>query len=132
MERFYKYIMVMSGLMLVFYFSGLLQSTVSSTLLNILLTPESFGNTSGLLYVQISAVLLGIATVGGIIVGYFTKNIELAIMSPLTLWVIDLLFDFVRVFLIVYNANIVLAILLFSPIMVLWVFIGIDWWRKVV
>lgn len=118
--------------MLVFYFSGLLQSTVSSTLLNILLTPESFGNTSGLLYVQISAVLLGIATVGGIIVGYFTKNIELAIMSPLTLWVIDLLFDFVRVFLIVYNANIVLAILLFSPIMVLWVFIGIDWWRKVV
>lgn len=132
MERLYKYIMVMSGLMLLFYFSGLLQDTASSDLLDILLTPESFGDVDSTLYVKITAALLGITALGGIIIGIVTKNVELAVMSPLTVWILSLFFDFIRVFTIVYNTNLVIAVLLFSPIMILWFITAVDWWRKVV
>ena len=123
------YILIMSGLMLLFYFSGLLDGTISSRLLNIILTPESFGNTSGTLYLEVMGVLLGIAAGTGIVIGILTKNVELAIVSPLAVWLLSLFFDFIRVFLKVFAENPVIAVLLFSPIMLLWFITIVDWWR---
>ena len=129
MGKLTTYVLVMSGLMLLFYFSGLLEGTVSSTLLTIILNPQSFGSTEGTLYLYITAALLGVTAVGSIIVGILTKNIELAVISPLAIWLLSLFFDFIRVFQEVFAENPVIAVLLFSPIMFLWFITIVDWWR---
>lgn len=124
--------LVMAGLMMLFYVSGLLGDTLTGTLLNIMFTPQSFADTDFSLYVQIVGAMGTISVVTGLVVGYITKNVELAVMWGVVGWLVAFFSDFFRVFLVVYNANTIIALLLFAPIMLLWYIIILDWWRKVV
>lgn len=126
MGKLTTYIIVMSGLMLLFYFSGLLGDTPNSTLLDMLLSPEGF-NVSDF-NTQILLVLGGIAGIG-IIIGVVTQNIELVLMSPLAIWLMALLWDFLNVANKVYSTNPVIAVLLFSPILFLFGITIAEWWR---
>lgn len=128
MGRLATYVMVMSGLMLLFYFTGLLEDTGSSALLDLLLSPEDYKESS--LNTQIGLVLLGIGSMGAIIIGVVTRNIELSLMGPLAIWILSLFWDFTKIFTKVYSENPVVAILLLSPIMFLWFITVVDWWRK--
>ena len=121
------YILVMSGLMLLFYSTGLLENTGSSTLLNMLLDPAGYKTSS--LNTQLLLVLTGIATAGIIVIGILTRDVELALMGSLAIWILNLLWDFIAVFNIVYSLNPIIAILLFSPVLLLYGVTVVDWWR---
>ena len=127
----------MTGLMLLFYFTGLVQecsddglceaTSPNSQLLNFLMRPENSRNSiigqKGIL------ILEGVGAVLIIAAGLFIGNVELAVMGSFAIYYFNLGWDFLSVFNRVREANPVLAILFFGPILFFYVIVIIDWWR---
>ena len=129
MGKFGNYLVVMSGLTLLFYFAGLLQLTPNSTLLSLLLDPSSFQNTSLALkaVIAMEAILASAIVVGFALAG----NIELGVMSGFAVFLFNLLWDFIAVFSVVASVNPVIATILFSPAIFLFTVTILEWWRGV-
>ena len=77
-------------------------------------------------------ILGGLSVVGAIVVGAITKNVELAVMTPIVAYVASVLWGFIDV----YNklaaeseAGKVIGLILFAPLLFLFVLILLDWWR---
>jgi len=127
----------MTGLMLLFYFGGLIQETTddgtcegqtpNSKLLNILLQPECMKDST--IGRKTILVIGGVAGVIVIAAALFIPNIELAIMGSFAIYFFTLLWDFMVVFQKVYAVAPVLAILIFAPLIFTFIIIIIDWWR---
>lgn len=137
MSKIITMTIIMTGLMLLFYFGGLVQTetdegtcegqTPNSKLLNILLQPECMkDSTIG------RKTILTIGSVAGVIViaaAVFIPNIELAIMGAFAIYFFTLLWDFMVVFQKVYEVTPFFAIMFFAPLMFTFIIIIIDWWR---
>ncbi len=137
MSKIVTLVVIMTGLMLLFYFTGLVQEetddgtcegqTPNSKLLNILLQPDCMkDSTVG------AKTLLVIGSVAGVLIiaaAVFIPNIELAIMGSLTIYFLTLLWDFMVVFQKVWEYNRVFAVLFFGPFMFIFIITMIDWWR---
>ena len=129
MGKFGTYIIVMSGLMLLFYFTGLTEQTGTTTLLNLLLNPEAFQDTP--IAIKATAVLTGILA-SAIVVGFAVAgNIELGVMVAFTTFLFNSMWDFLDVFNKVASVNPVIAILIFSPLLFLFIVTTIEWWRGI-
>jgi len=137
MSKIITMAMIMTGLMLLFYFGGLTQTetddgtcegqTPNSKLLNILLQPECMKeSTIGRKTLAVIGSVTGVMIIAAAV---FIPNIELAIMGALAIYFFTLLWDFMVVFQKVYAVAPVLAILLFAPFMFIFVITIIDWWR---
>ncbi len=137
MGKFATYMILMTGLMLLFYFTGLIQTvtddgvcegdTPNAKLLNILLQPDcmkegTFGRNTILAMTGAGAVLI-------IAAGLFIGNVELAIMSTMAIYLFALGWDFLAVFQRVLQANKVLALLFFAPFLFFYVITILEWWR---
>lgn len=127
MEKLSQYLLIMSGMVLVFYFMGLITDTSSSTLLTLLLSPEGFKNTSLMGLVGLSMSMVGFTT--AVIVGFLNNNTELIVSYGAAILLLNYGWDFLKVYLVMYSANAVLAILIFSPVLFLYTFTVFDWWR---
>lgn len=126
MGKLTTYILMMSGLTLLFYFTGLTDNTINSTLLTLLLNPSNLSTSA--LGTQISLVLIGIAT-AGIVIGFFSQNSELILIAPFTIWLLGVLWDFLSVANKVYSVNPVISILFFSPLLLLFGVTIVEFWR---
>ena len=130
MGKFGTYVIMMSGLMLLFYFTGLTNQTGTTTLLNLLLNPEEFQNTP--IAIKATTVLTGILA-SAIVVGFAVAgNIELGVMVAFTTFLFNSLWDFIDVYSKVASVNPPLAILIFSPLFFLFVITIVEWWRGLV
>ncbi len=129
MGKFANYLVLMSGLTILFYFAGLINQTPNSTLLNLLLDPSSFQDTTLSLkaIIAIEAILASAIVVGFALAG----NIELGVMSGFSIFLFNLLWDFIAVFSVVSAANPVIAVILFSPGIFLFIVTILEWWRGV-
>ena len=125
MSKFYTYTIVGSGLMLLFYFMGLIEQTANSTLLNMLLAPSGLQNSS--IADQGIVLLQGVAAVGAIVVGILTKNIEFAIKAPFAIYIFNLYWDILSVANVVAESNLVIAILIFAPVLTAYVLVTVEW-----
>ncbi len=129
MGKFGTYVLVMSGLILLFYFTGITEQTGTTTLLNLLLNPEGFQETP--LAIKAVAVLTGILA-SAIVVGFaIAGNVELGVMVAFTTFLFNSLWDFLEVYSKVAAVNPPLAILVFSPLLFLFVVTTIEWWRGI-
>ncbi len=129
MGKFGTYVVVMSGLMLLFYFTGITEQTGTTTLLNLLLNPEGFQETP--IAIKAIAVLTGILA-SAIVVGFaIAGNVELGVMVAFTTFLFNSLWDFIAVFNKVAAVNPVIAILIFSPLLLLFIVTMIEWWRGI-
>ena len=137
MSKLITMMVIMTGLMLLFYFGGLIQEetddgtceglTPNSKLLNILLQPECMKDST--LGVKAITIIGSVAGVVIIAAAVFIPNIELAIMGSLAIYLLTLLWDFMVVFQKVFEVAPVLAILIFAPLTMSFIIIIIDWWR---
>jgi len=123
MSRFINYAMVMSGIGVLFYLSGLIDS---NPFLDLLLQPQNMS--SGQFYTTIILGVLG--GVGAIVVGYFTKDLVSAIMAPITVYLTTLLWNFISVFNRLKAENEILAVLFLSSLLLGFFLTMIDWWRS--
>ena len=129
MGKFGTYVVIMSGLMLLFYFTGITDQTGTTTLLNLLLNPEGFQETP--IAIKAIAVLTGILA-SAVVVGFAVAgNIELGVMVAFTTFLFNSLWDFLDVFSKVAAVNPVIAVLIFSPLLFLFVITTVEWWRGV-
>ena len=128
---------MMSGLLLLFYFTGLLQectddgmceaTSPNSQLLNFLMSPEN--SRSSIIGQKGILILEGVGAVLLIAAGLFIGNVELAVMGSFAIYYFNLGWDFLAVFNVVREANPVIAVLVFGPLLFFYVIIIIDWWR---
>lgn len=129
MAKFGNYVMIMSGLILLFYFTGITEQTGTTTLLNLLLNPEEFQNTP--IAIKAVAIFTGILA-SAIVVGFaIAGNVELGVMVAFTTFLFNSLWDFIDVFSKVAAVNPPIAILIFSPLLLLFIVTTIEWWRGV-
>jgi len=129
MGRMTTFIVIMVGMTLLFHFMGLIENTPNSALLNLALNPESI--TDNTFYQNMLFVFTGLGLGGLIILGTISKNFELVAMAPFVILLLYLLLDFIAVFQVAYVHLGVLAILLFSPFIVMFIITCLDWWRGV-
>lgn len=129
MGKFGVYVLWMSGLMLLFYFTGITEQTGTTTLLNLLLDPAEFQNTP--FAIKSIAIFTGILA-SAIVVGFaIAGNVELGVMVSFTIFLANSLWDFLDVYSKVASVNPVIAILVFSPLLFLFVITTVEWWRGV-
>lgn len=127
MERLGTFLIIMSGLMLLFYMTGLVTDTATSTLLDLALNPENIASTS--LITLILTAVLTLSALGSIFLGFSNKNTELIATGTLISYLLALGWDFLKVFSVVYAANGALAILLMGPLFFIYGLTVFDWWR---
>lgn len=132
---------VLSGLMLLFYFTGLLAectgdylcstTTPNSVILDFLLKPEGAANSTAAARV---ATLIGLGAVAvAIVVGFVTKNFELTLISPFIVFLFNLGWDFLALYNNVrqiHPALSVLAILIFGPLFFQYILAAVEWFRS--
>jgi len=130
MGKFTFYIMVMSGLMLIFYFGGIADNTGTSDFLNILL------NIGDIKSSQLWDLILGpfgfFTLMGGLAILsslFFRANPEQVYLIPIVTYFLSLGFDFLLIFNKVYSVNSVIAVLIFSPVFLLYIVTVVEWYR---
>ena len=140
MGKITKYMMVMIGLVLLFHFTGLLTQcdedglcktkTPNSALLAFVLDVESIRTSE--VYNQVILAIQAIAIVGGVLAGFAINRVELAAIITFTLFAMNLLIDFVYIFVITsQNLNPVFAILLIGPMLAVFVMSMLEWFRGI-
>lgn len=130
MGKMTTFLLVISGTMLLFHLTGLVETgtTPNSVLLGYMLNPESLENSN--FNLQIVLALEGLlAIAGAVVIGVITKNFELSAVAPVAIFLFNTMFDIIIVFNKVREANPVLAIVIFGPFMLLFVITTLDWWR---
>lgn len=123
-------ILVFSGILLLFHFTGIIgaEETANSSLIQMLLNPSTIKDFG--IGTKIILALEGILAVGGaILVGYLTKDLQSATIAPLAIYLLNLMWDFIKVFQKVYAISPVLAVLIISPVLILFPIVIVDWWR---
>ena len=136
MGKLTNYLIIMSGILLLFHFGGLM-GTASDTcnsanpnnaLLCLLLSPEDLPNTEfaiNKVVFALQGIGLGIIIIGAAVTG----NLELALVAPVAIFMFNLLWSFLDVFNKLREINPVFAVLIFAPILIMFVVTILDWWR---
>lgn len=128
MGKLTTYVVIMTGLLLLFYFTGLLpEGNPAADFLTLLTNPENMQFSEFAL--QIGTVINAIALTGAIIVGIIVGEVELVAVGGFAIFLVNLLWGFTAVYTKIASYDAVLATLLFSPIMFLFVMTIIEWWR---
>mgnify|MGYP001586366814 CR=1 FL=1 len=125
MGKLTVYIILMTGLSLLFYFSGLLPSSApTSLLLNSLLNITNLQN--NYIYLSILGILgaIVIVTAGGVLFNIF--NIQQVLKVAFMYLIYSIGFDFLMVARVIITANFYIGLLLFAPLLTLWVFVVYD------
>lgn len=136
MSKLTTYTILMTGFMLLFYFTGLLQecdqdglcknTTPNSQLLNLALHPSSIKDMA--LGQKVVLVLGGVGAAAALVTAAFISNIRLAVLGSFAVYYFNLGWDFLAVYRKVYQVNPVIAVLLFSPFLIMFCIAVIDWW----
>jgi Ca2+/Na+ antiporter len=124
-------ISLMSGILLLFYFGGLLSGTITSTLLNMALHPETL-QTSSLVLKIISLTTVVLAIVSMVVAR--NQNSDFYLMIPLVILFLSFGWDFLVVYQQISSysdVGAVLAVLIFGPLMIMYVISVVEWWRGV-
>jgi len=131
MAKITNYLLVMSGIMALMYYSGLITGT--DTLLTLLLNPAKISY-SGFFAENILVAIEGLAAVGVLIGFAISGKPDLAVAAPVAILLADLGFNFIRVYtkIVSINANYTpFATLLFAPLMFLFAISVFEWWRGI-
>ncbi len=122
MSKITKYVLIMSGVSILFYFAGLIEG---NSLLNLLFNPEDM--TQLAIWSTILTSVLSTAT--GVVIGITTRNIELAVMTAFLPVIVGFLWEFINVFKVLASFNAALALLVLAPILLLFFIDMLDYWR---
>lgn len=120
------FLVIMTGLMLLFFFLGLLQETPNTTLLNLLIAPENMA--TSVLQTQLF-IVLSLEGLVALAVGIIARDLELGLLGAYTIFLFNLLWDFIAVFNVFRNANPVFAVIIFAPLFFVWFTTLMEFWR---
>lgn len=110
-----------------FHFAGLIDNTPLSFLINTLLNPQQFQDFS--LTTQLTTALAGIGLAGIIIGSLASQRVQWVVVTSFVLVTITIGWDFIAIFNILAVENTMLATLLVSPLIMIYVLTTMEWWR---
>lgn len=133
MGKLSTYLITMSGIIIISYAFGLLQNTFTSAILNVVFNPTSAETSAlfqfllqpgtGFIALALSIVVTAIVQV--------TKN-DFMIIAPIVAVLLNFMFDFLAIFQVIAAAtHTIVATMIFSPLIVLYFFTVIEWWRGI-
>lgn len=128
MSRFAGYIVILCGLVLIFNMFGL--STGSTAIVNTLFNPENYSGSA--LYTTL-IVIIGLFTAASAISLFVSGSfkIDFIAIAPIVLLLLGLLAELLSIFSTIAKGSRAGALLIFSPLMILWIITTIEWWRGV-
>lgn len=121
------YILIMSGLTLLFYFAGLLTGTANSTLLDFLLNIESIATSP--VKIIITAAFFAVATGAAVSLFFNVFNLQAVAKYTLMGYILSIGWDFLAVASKVMSVNRYIGLLLFAPLLMLWIFTVYDYYN---
>lgn len=129
MGKAIKLIIMISGLVLIFHMTGLIEpgTTINSSLLQLLLDPQEFSVSQ--LWTGTFNLLALAAIAGAVIVGIVTKQIEPVAMAGIIIPLSLLFIDFLAVFNAILAESVFFAIILMGPVFISFLYILVDYWR---
>ena len=126
MGRMIKYVLLLSVVLLLFHFGGLIEDTPISVLINLLLNPQSLVTSN--LYVIIATALAVVAAAGIIIGSLATTRTELVIKVGVVEFLIVIGWDLIAIFNKLALMNVVVATLIVSPLLIVYLLTAVEWW----
>ena len=129
MGKLANYLFIMSGVMLLCYFFGLIDNTPNTTLLNMVLSPSSWLTTP--LFTKIITIveLFGGIVVAGIALYY--QRTDFALMAVLVIPLFNFGWDFLAIFQNINTGDNPIALIVISPFLLVYMLSVIEWWRGV-
>ena len=130
MGNMITYLTIVTGILLLFHYTGIIESGEGSVILDIITNPENIRNipTSGVIELSIA----GILSAGIAIAVFYGASLELLAMSTIALFFWNLLTDMLVIYnkIVAVNANYIpiATILVAVPFLILLIVI-VDWWR---
>jgi hypothetical protein len=117
----------MTGAMAIFHYLGLIPGgSTPSLLLDLVLNPQNLQTSE--LYTQIRLAIAAVALVG-ISIGIIIGKADQAVVAGVALYLLTLGMDFVALFTVVNAAAPVFAVLLCGPLLIMYLFTVVEWWR---
>lgn len=127
-NKFANYLLFMAGLTLLFYFFGLIDGGATDTFIDVLLNIQNAQtSTKMLLFIGLPVGVL-LAAAGALVLGF---RADLVVFAPLVALLLGFGWDFLVVFNTIASISGVFAILVFAPLMLLWILTVLEWWRGV-
>lgn len=124
MGKLTTYILLMTGISLMFYIGGLIELT-NNPLLALLLNPSSLSSTA-----FYSTLLTTIAGVGAAFyIGFVQKNIELAAATVYIPYLASVLWSFTSVYTVLSSEMKIISLVIFSPLLILFTVTIFEAWR---
>ena len=129
MGKMTTYLLIMSGITLLFYFGGLLVGTGSSAILNTLLKIGTIGDGSVFFYTKIYVAII---TMGAVVVGLgiISRSPEWIALAPVALFLLSFGWDFYAIFIIGYAINPAMGLLM-TPLFLIWILGVFEWFRGI-
>lgn len=127
-NKFTNYLLFMAGLNLTFFFLGLVDGGATDTFINLLLNIQNMqSSTKMLIFIGLPIGVLGVAF-GAAVLGFRADLVVFAVaIAP----VLAFGWDFIVIFNTVASVSRMFAIMVFAPLMFLWVLTALEWWRGV-
>ena len=113
------YLMIMSGLTLLFYFAGLLEDTASSILFNLLFDVQGISTNALVVGVVGIAVLIGAATTLSTV--FVVVDYRTVLRAGFVVFMLNLFWDFLAVTGKVMSVNVVLGVLFLAPLALVYI-----------
>lgn len=128
MGRLANYLIFLSVILLLFHFAGIIDTGVLSYILAVIQDPSNFGNFS--YFTTMNLALAGAAAGGAIALGVFTRSSpEFYIILPIAVMFFTITSDFVVLYqkLALIDTN--LALLIISPLLIVFILTVVEWAR---
>jgi len=122
MGKVTTYVLMFTGLSLLFYYFGLIGN---NALLTMILNPQNLSTSQ----FWTSIVIASLSTMSAIFVGIYYRNVELASATVVVPFFFSLLWDFIQVFNRIRVENEFIAIVFFAPILFLFLMTMYEYWR---
>jgi len=130
MGKLTTYLMIVTGILVLFHYSGIIGADEGSVLLSYVTNPTNLRNldVSDIIELAIQGVVVG----GIAIAAIATGNLELVMMSAVTIFFWNLLTDMLIIYnkIVLVNANYVpIAVILIAVPFLVLLMVIVDWWR---
>jgi hypothetical protein len=126
MGKITSYLLILSSVILLFYFAGLIPDTASFVLLKLLIDPSLLITSA--FYTNINNAI-GLAAVTGIAVGsIISGRTAIAMKVGLAGFLLTIGWDLIQIFNKIKPMNLMVSTLIFAPLLIVYMLSIMEWW----
>lgn len=121
------YMGIISMVLLMFHFAGLVTGTPLDSILRFLIDPQNFQNFS--IVQQISTILAGVGVAGLIIGSISPQRTQWILNTSFVLLLIAIGWELIAIFNVLKQTSVMLATFIIAPMMLIYILSVFEWWN---